>query len=1083
MNRLFAVSRMTMLLSTAVAWLDIACNERSLFAEEPKPRNASSAPADREATKINGVEQLGKEGATTLNLRSLRPGRFELKVSPGWSGTISLTGDNDDGPSEWNLRSCTNIGMKEEAETIGHQSETAERMFQCDSPVLEVSCIEDELAYLHARRQGTATLQFAVLYFGEPSRERDERLKHLAKLSEAEIFAAAETGICEITVIVEANTSEIDKAIKSAAPQSKVKVIEIKDAAMLSGTVPAEADIALLLEVAEQFYPKIINRVKVAGLTAAEVRDRADTNSNPVHQAAAQSQPAPLAKSEDAPRNERREGKSPRLSARNVEGLRDEVRGLREDVRRLNELLEKRLATKAVDPPLVESKTEHTDESPNTVIKAGMLFFTATWCGPCQQMVPGIERLKREDLPIQTVDIDRLPSLAKQYHVLSIPCCVFVANGTEVDRITGLHSEQGLRSRLKPLAAKNHPKPKVDTESELSLSLAERPLPPITMQVGQRSELLFARRIRAVEKESDATLSLIRVAGNAVMVQGKVAGVTVLHVSLDESPDVLDVIVHVTASESQAAPPRVVTFDGTKAMPPSVIVQVGSSVEVGFDDWLTRVDGFDPQLVNVTATDKVRLKLEGVFEGKTSLKVTKRNGEAAFEVTVVPTPDQAAARLPVVTHRIAGTETLSRLVTLIEGTDRRMKTQQPTPRISIGDAQVVDVIQESPTSQRLRGLKPGMTTITFWLAGASEPEPVVVTIRVLPRVVEIDPREAKTLGKYKVDANPNADPNTLVVKTYSVADLVVPVSLVTGESKPPRAGDWLKLVDRITESVDPDSWDENGGPGSIRHYETTLSLVIRARPDTHQRIEKLLTKMRDAQDVLVVLETQFLQIEDSSFFEQAGPKITLDEKTLAAKLDERDAAKFVKAVLAHEECALLTAPKLTLTSGQIAEVKTDVRGVDAKVSAFHLHVRGVVTPDRTGVRLNITVNPQYVPNDLLSHSHRVADGGYLLFDMTDEFHRYQSEKPKGRMLVLIRARIIIQKEAELIGVPAVVDPKSDDNAPLKVTLFGIPLEAKPKHAVVEPKPDGNVTLTVGSRKIIQEEEELLGLPKNEEPPR
>ena len=262
------------------------------------------------------------------------------------------------------------------------------------------------------------------------------------------------------------------------------------------------------------------------------------------------------------------------------------------------------------------------------------------------------------------------------------------------------------------------------------------------MQVGQRSELLFARRIRAVEKESDATLSLIRVAGNAVMVQGKVAGVTVLHVSLDESPDVLDVIVHVTASESQAAPPRVVTFDGTKAMPPSVIVQVGSSVEVGFDDWLTRVDGFDPQLVNVTATDKVRLKLEGVLEGKTSLKVTKRNGEAAFEVTVVPTPDQAAARLPVVTHRIAGTETLSRLVTLIEGTERSLKTQQPTDRISIGDDQVVDVIQESPTSQRLKALKPGMTAVTFWLTGASEPKPVVIIVRVLPRIVEVGPNPA-----------------------------------------------------------------------------------------------------------------------------------------------------------------------------------------------------------------------------------------------------------------------------------------------------------------------------------------------------
>lgn len=526
-------------------------------------------------------------------------------------------------------------------------------------------------------------------------------------------------------------------------------------------------------------------------------------------------------------------GRSRQRNLAELTALREDVRGLRDDVRRLSELLEQRLAIRDRDQPAVHPTAALPDQKAVTDINEGMLFFTAKWCGPCQQMQPMIAKLVGEGLPIRSVDVDQSAGLASQFNVTSIPCFVLLEKGKEIDRVTGLADERQLRSLLKrvaPVAAEAHvelsliegqtvrqaflrpagvidpnksdllaitrltstdylfqarqagevtlqvlyvgdakptpirvrikPNPTVDTESELSLSLAEKPLPPITMQVGQRSELLFARRIRTVEKESDATLSLIRVSGNAVMVQGKVAGVTVLQVSLDESQDVLDVIVQVTASESQAAPPKVVTFDGTKSMPQSVIVPVGSSVEAGFDDWLTRVDGFDPKLINVTATDKVRLRLEGVSEGKTSLKVTKRNGEAAFEVTVVPTPDQAAARLPVVTHRIAGTETLSRLVTLIEGTNRRMKTQQPTPRISIGDAQVVDVIQESPTSQRLRGLKPGMTTMTFWLAGASEPEPVVVTIRVLPREAAAQSqavkKEAEEVKNTALDPKANA---------------------------------------------------------------------------------------------------------------------------------------------------------------------------------------------------------------------------------------------------------------------------------------------------------------------------------------
>ena len=80
-----------------------------------------------------------------------------------------------------------------------------------------------------------------------------------------------------------------------------------------------------------------------------------------------------------------------------------------------------------------------------------LLDFTATWCGPCQQMSAAVSKLERQGFPIRKVDIDKEPALASRFNVQSIPCFVLVANGKEVDRVTGLTTEQQLRGMLNRL--------------------------------------------------------------------------------------------------------------------------------------------------------------------------------------------------------------------------------------------------------------------------------------------------------------------------------------------------------------------------------------------------------------------------------------------------------------------------------------------------------------------------------------------------------------------------------------------------------------------------------------------------------
>lgn len=80
-----------------------------------------------------------------------------------------------------------------------------------------------------------------------------------------------------------------------------------------------------------------------------------------------------------------------------------------------------------------------------------LLDFTATWCGPCQQMSSIVSRLERQGLPIRKVDVDQEPQLAARFGVKSIPCFVLIADGKELDRVNGLTTEQQLRGMLNRL--------------------------------------------------------------------------------------------------------------------------------------------------------------------------------------------------------------------------------------------------------------------------------------------------------------------------------------------------------------------------------------------------------------------------------------------------------------------------------------------------------------------------------------------------------------------------------------------------------------------------------------------------------
>lgn len=81
--------------------------------------------------------------------------------------------------------------------------------------------------------------------------------------------------------------------------------------------------------------------------------------------------------------------------------------------------------------------------------------------------------------------------------------------------------------------------------------------------------------------------------------------------------------------------------------------------------------------------------------------------------------------------------------------------------------------------------------------------------------------------------------------------------------------DFDSLIELITGTIQPNTWDGVGGPGSVKEFETNLSLVISQTQDVHEEIVDLLEQLRRLQDLQVTIEVRFIRLADD-FFERIG---------------------------------------------------------------------------------------------------------------------------------------------------------------------------------------------------------------------
>lgn len=80
-----------------------------------------------------------------------------------------------------------------------------------------------------------------------------------------------------------------------------------------------------------------------------------------------------------------------------------------------------------------------------------LIDFFATWCGPCQSMMPVLEQFKQErgdKVKILKIDVDKNQALAQKFQVRGVPFFMCYQNGDMLWKQAGMLSLSDLRSKI-----------------------------------------------------------------------------------------------------------------------------------------------------------------------------------------------------------------------------------------------------------------------------------------------------------------------------------------------------------------------------------------------------------------------------------------------------------------------------------------------------------------------------------------------------------------------------------------------------------------------------------------------------------